>query len=87
MLMAAGLLMPEIVIALDVTAVFTAALVTAGKLNASGIESFRLKAAFTLTGLIIVTVQVPVPAQAPLQPVKTEPVAATAFSVTEVLGL
>ncbi len=41
-----------------------------------------LKFAVTLRAWLIVTVQVPVPVHAPLQPVKVEPLAAAAVNVT-----
>jgi len=46
---------------------------------------FRVKAAVTDFAAVMVTEQVPVPEQAPLQPVKVEPVAAAAVKVTAVL--
>jgi len=46
---------------------------------------FRVKAAVTDFATSIVTEQVPVPVQAPLQPVKVEPVDGAAVKVTEVL--
>jgi len=46
---------------------------------------FRVKAAVTDFAAVIFTVHVPVPVQAPLQPVKLDPVAAVAVKVTEVL--
>jgi hypothetical protein len=42
-----------------------------------------LNVAVTDFAVFIVTVHVPVPVQAPLQPVKVEPAAAVAVSVTE----
>ena len=44
---------------------------------------FRVKAAVTDFAASIVTEQVPVPVQAPLQPVKVDPVAGAAVKVTE----
>ena len=44
-----------------------------------------VKLAVTVLAASIVTEQVPMPVQAPLQPVKVEPVAAAAVSVTAVL--
>ena len=46
---------------------------------------FRVNAAVTDFAAVMVTVQVPVPVQAPLQPAKVEPVAAAAVKVTAVL--
>jgi len=45
---------------------------------------FRVKVAVTDSAAVMVTVQAPVPVQAPLQPIKVEPVAAAAVKVTEV---
>lgn len=48
-------------------------------------KGVRVKLAATDCAALMVTVQVPVPAQpAPLQPAKVDPAAATAFRVTEV---
>ena len=44
----------------------------------------RRKRAVTLNAPLIVTVHVPAPEQAPLQPVNSEPAAGVAVSVTEV---
>jgi hypothetical protein len=44
----------------------------------------RVNVAVTLRAADILTVQVPVPVHAPLQPVKVEPVPAAAVRVTEV---
>ena len=44
-----------------------------------------VKVAVTLCACVKLTVQVPIPAQAPLQPVKVELVAGVAVRVTEVL--
>src|SRR5262249_33323674 len=46
-----------------------------------------VKLAVTVLPALIVTTQDPVPAQAPLQPVKMEPVAAVALSVTTMVVL
>jgi len=43
---------------------------------------FSVNAAFTLAAAVIDTVQVPVPVQAPLQPLKVEPADGDAVSVT-----
>ena len=45
----------------------------------------RVNVAVTLCACVMETVQAPVPAHAPLQPVKVEPVAGVAVRVTEVL--
>jgi hypothetical protein len=45
----------------------------------------KVKLGLALFASSIVTVQLPVPVQAPLQPVKVEPVAAVAVRVTKVL--
>jgi hypothetical protein len=42
----------------------------------------RANVAVTLRAVVILTVQVPVPVQAPLQPVKVDPLAAAAVRVT-----
>ena len=46
---------------------------------------FKVKAAVTDFAAVMVTEQVPVPVQAPLQPVKVEPVDGAAVKVTAVL--
>ena len=43
----------------------------------------RVKVAVTVVFAVMVTEQVPVPVQAPLQPVKVDPVAGAAVKVTE----
>jgi hypothetical protein len=43
----------------------------------------RVKVAVTVLAEVIITVQVPVPEQTPLHPVKVEPVEAVAVRVTE----
>lgn len=48
------------------------------------VEVRRLKVAVTARAADIVTVQLPVPLHAPLQPLKAEPVAEEAVSVTTV---
>ena len=47
----------------------------------------KVKAASTLEAAFMVTVQAPVPLQAPLQPAKVEPLAAVGVSVTIVAWL
>ncbi|MBP2671085.1 MAG: hypothetical protein H6Q85_1151, partial [candidate division NC10 bacterium] len=47
-----------------------------------GVEVLSANVAVTLRDRLIVTVQVPVPVQAPLQPVKVEPVDAAAVILT-----
>jgi len=47
---------------------------------------FRVKAAVTDFAAVMVTEQVPVPVQAPVQPVKVDPVDGAAVKVTEVLS-
>jgi hypothetical protein len=49
-----------------------------------GVEVLSANVAVTLRARLIVTVQVPVPVQAPLQPVKEDPVVAAAVRVTVV---
>src|SRR5512137_2441699 len=51
---------------------------------AVGLTALPVKVAVTLRARLIATVQVPVPVQAPLQPVKVDPVDAAAVSVTVV---
>ena len=51
-------------------------------LTAGGVVSGGVKLAVTLLAAVIVTVQLPVPVHAPLQPVKVEPVVGMAVRVT-----
>lgn len=51
-----------------------------------GVDVLLAKVAVTLRARLIATVQVPVPVQTPLQPVKVESVDAAAVSVTVVLA-
>ena len=48
------------------------------------VNVWSVKLAVTLWGVVMVTVQGPVPVQSPLQPIKVEPVDAVAVSVTAV---
>jgi hypothetical protein len=47
-----------------------------------GVTVVAVKLAVTLREVLMLTVQVPVPVQAPLQPAKLEPLLATAVRVT-----